>query len=285
MKFQDHSYKVWGLCPSTKNEAVERIENAGRTCYRTEDKIVEGSGIVFVEGIWKRRHFSVIEHSNVVIASRFKQKFPLKSLQEARLVFSSKYFEFAIEEDTIYIAGNWRAWIEWWNVTYPNKQCSIDDFPDCLNTREFRVVQQKEIPAVLQAVTVELITDRAVTHELVRHRPASYSQESQRYVKYDGGMLFIYPSWYADASPDLKRAFEESCYEDEQKYKFFRENGLRPEQARVVLPNACATKIVVTAYIPEWKHIFSLRTSLAAYLDIRSLMISIERDFTDNGWL
>ncbi len=285
MRFQDHYYKVWGLCPSTRDEAIKRIENAGRTCYRTEDKIVEGSGDVFVEGIWKRKHFSVIEHSNVVIASRYKQRNPKLALQQAKIIYGSRFFEYAISEDYVYIAGNWRAWIEWWNERYKDKPCTLEDFPDCLNTQEFRIIQQREIPPILQAVTVEFITDRAVTHELVRHRLAAFSQESQRYVKYDGNMLFIYPSWYAGADPLLKKEFEESCYEDEQHYKFFRENGLRPEQARVVLPNACATKIVVTAYISEWNHIFNLRTTPAVYLDFRTMVIGIREEFQSNKWI
>lgn len=127
-------------------------------------------------------------------------------------------------------------------------------------------------------MTVKFITNRGVTHELVRHRVCSFAQESTRYVKYDGSMEFIKPVWgnfsgVLHDSPEYSwlRAMESS----ENKYQYLLECGWRPEQAREVLPNSLKTEIVVKANLREWLHIFSLRTSKAAHPQIRGLMIGL----------
>jgi thymidylate synthase (FAD) len=141
------------------------------------------------------------------------------------------------------------------------------------------------------AITVRFLTDRAVSHELVRHRLASYSQESQRYVdsKYKRLMEFIRPWWmpkeyvgdydrgYINSSGNFERAeariFLINLFHVYNQYQLLRNFGCTPQQARAVLPNATKTEIVVTANPREWRHIFKLRTSNAAYPQIRELMI------------
>lgn len=105
------------------------------------------------------------------------------------------------------------------------------------------------------SMSVRFVTDRAVTHELVRHRLASYAQESQRFVKYDGDMEFIRPVWVFEGDHRL----DDYLSSVEKMYKDLLGQGWLPEQARMVLPNCTKTEIVVTANFREWRHIFELR--------------------------
>jgi thymidylate synthase (FAD) len=142
--------------------------------------------------------------------------------------------------------------------------------------------------------TVKFITDRGVTHELVRHRLASYSQESTRYCNYGGDHIqFIRPIW-SDIKLGIYTAPERVFYDirldtsintaekiwvrgmlwAEAEYKVLLEEGWRPEQARSVLPNSLKTEIVMTANLREWRHVFKLRCSKAAHPQIRELTLS-----------
>lgn len=195
----------WVQKPSSP---LKIIELAGRTCYKSEDKITDDSAEKFVRMINKRGHHSVIEHA---------------------------------------------------------------------------------------VVSIKFITNRGVTHELVRHRLASYSQESSRYCNYSGNVEFILPVWMADhwcgyyddyfslvsytSSDDSVGAFLSACWHAEQSYQNLLSFGWRPEQAREVLPNALKTEIVVTANLREWMHIFRLRTSKAAHPQMRALMLSCLEGF------
>ena len=121
------------------------------------------------------------------------------------------------------------------------------------------------------SATARFICDRGVTHEIVRHRIASYSQESTRYCDYEGGhVAFVIPPW-VDVEPgecDFSEIRDIAGMEwfnhmldAEQAYKTLREGGWRPEQARSVLPNSLKTEIVMTANLREWRHFFKLRTA------------------------
>ena len=121
------------------------------------------------------------------------------------------------------------------------------------------------------SVSVRFITNRGVTHELVRHRLCAFSQESTRYVRYSGSMEFIRPVWYGqDKTADS--IFESACRQAEWNYEDLLERGWRPEQAREVLPNSLKTEICVTANMREWRHILKLRTSKRAHPQMRALM-------------
>lgn len=122
-------------------------------------------------------------------------------------------------------------------------------------------------------MTVRFVTNRGVTHELVRHRLASYSQESTRYVNYaKQGLTFIEPVWLETASPEARDRFLAALADAERHYLDLVGQGMPNDQAREVLPNAVKTEIVVTANFREWRHIFMLRTSTRAHPQIRSLM-------------
>lgn len=186
------------------------IERAGRTCYKSEDKITENSAEKFIRMILKRGHESVIEH---------------------------------------------------------------------------------------EKVSVRVICDRGVSHEIVRHRIASYSQESTRYCDYNNGHItFVIPPWvyidvgtyirFEDCFPNrkpLKFTPDKKWYcammDHEKQYKSLRESGWKPEQARSVLPNSLKTEIVMTANLREWRHFFRLRASSAAHPQMREIAVPLLSEF------
>ena len=186
-------------------DALQLIEKAGRTCYKSEEKITEDSCIKFVDMVTKRGHESVLEHS---------------------------------------------------------------------------------------AMTVKIICDRGVTHEIVRHRLAAYSQESTRYCNYKGGVTFVIPPWvdieegnysFASSEQGIERpnwTWYKNMLESERDYKDLLEKDWTPQQARSVLPNSTKTEIVITANIREWRHILNLRTSKAAHPQMQEIMMPILTEFS-----
>lgn len=181
-------------------DALQLIEAAGRTCYKSEDKITPDSAPKFTEMVLKRGHESVIEHA---------------------------------------------------------------------------------------VATVRFVCDRGVTHEIVRHRLASYSQESTRYCDYAGGhVAFIIPPWLDGVEPGEYTEYEanpddatndwlNAMWNIEGIYRALREKGWRPEQARSVLPNSLKTEIVMTANLREWRHFFKLRTAAAAHPQMREVAVPL----------
>ena len=123
------------------------------------------------------------------------------------------------------------------------------------------------------SASVLFVTNRGVTHELVRHRIAAYSQESTRYVNYKNrGMIFIKPVWWDKASEKSKDIWAKSAQQDVINYEDLLYEGWRPEEARDVLPNCLKTEIVTTFNLRQWRHVFKQRCSKAAHPQMRALM-------------
>jgi len=130
-------------------------------------------------------------------------------------------------------------------------------------------------------ITVKFITDRGVTHELVRHRLCSFAQESTRYVNYQNKeMAFIYPVWWQAKTTDQKKIWINAMKQCATNYNQLLDSGEAPEQARSILPNSLKTEIVVCANIREWRHVLKLRTSKAAHPQMRELMIPLLKELT-----
>ena len=136
--------------------------------------------------------------------------------------------------------------------------------------------------SVLEHVSfsVKFICDRGVSHELVRHRLASFSQESTRYCdysddKFGGELTFIKPCLPCKSTMDNEHAWYSIMSEIESVYFDMLQNGCTPEQARCVLPNSLKTEIVMTANLREWRHFLKLRTSPAAHPQIREVVIPL----------
>lgn len=135
------------------------------------------------------------------------------------------------------------------------------------------------------SVTVRIVCDRGVTHELVRHRLCSFSQESTRYAnyaqdKFGREITVIRPYFWAadDARYALWREAMQAC---EDAYLKLVDAGATAQEARSVLPNSLKTEIVTTANIREWRHIFKLRCDKAAHPQMRQVMLPLLAAFSE----
>ena len=125
------------------------------------------------------------------------------------------------------------------------------------------------------AISFKIICDRGVTHELVRHRIASYSQESTRYCDYSAGkfggeLTFIKPCFWAEDEENFQ-LWKSTMAQLEKNYLVMRANGVKPEEARSILPNSLKTEIFVTMNLREFRHFLKLRCDKAAHPQMRQL--------------
>lgn len=190
MKIIPASFEILDMASGA--EILKKIEMAGRTCYKSEDKITDNSAEPFVRRIIKSGHESVLEHASA---------------------------------------------------------------------------------------TVRIICDRGVSHELVRHRVASYSQESTRYCNYSGDkfdreITVIKPCFWNEGSRHYDY-WHSSMRDIEVRYLEFLDSGASTQEARSILPNSLKTEIVITANMREWRHIFKLRCAPAAHPQMREIMIPL----------
>ena len=180
------------------DEVLKRIEEYGRVCYKSEDRITEDSAKRFVENLIKRGHESVLEHISV---------------------------------------------------------------------------------------TVKFVCDRGVSHEIVRHRLASYSQESTRYCNYSkddfGSEVTVIEPCFLVPGTEGYKLWEGACLVAEQMYFKMLDWGCTPEEARAVLPNSLKTELIMTANLREWRHFFKLRTSKAAHPQMRELTVPLLGEFKE----
>jgi thymidylate synthase (FAD) len=175
------------------------------------------------------------------------------------------------------------------NIEVAGRTCykSEDKITDDSAEKFVRMLRDKGHHAMLEFgwMMVKFITNRGVTHEMVRHRLFSFAQESTRYVNYKGkDMQFIKPVWldtsygeegYEDVATNL---FIAACDQDEYLYDRLLQEGWKPQEAREVLGNALKTEIVVAGNSREWRHAFSLRTSKAAHPQMSALMLPLLRE-------
>ena len=130
-----------------------------------------------------------------------------------------------------------------------------------------------------EKVTVKIICDRGVSHEIVRHRIASFSQESTRYCNYSdskfGSELTLVKPFYWKEDSDQYTVWLNTMKVIEEAYNKLVATGAKPEEARSILPNSLKTEIVVTMNLREWRHFFKLRTSSAAHPQMREVSIPL----------
>lgn len=264
-----------GKVPTDYEGTLKFIEAAGRTCYRSEDKITPGSAEKFVRKLIASEHLAMVEHSNFVV----RLDNPLVKVGH----LAGKYINVHRDDNYTFVGGNLTAWaqqeknclhygtffrpfVELWGYLFGEKD---DSYGTCF----WEPCPFDEIPPELHRHTVRFVCDRGVSHELVRHRPCSFAQESTRYVDYGGkDMEFVEPDGFEDWDKITKAWFIGACSDAEDWYHTLRTYKKSPQQARAVLPNALRTEIVVTADASEWAHIKKLRTAPSAYPDMRRLM-------------
>ena len=136
------------------------------------------------------------------------------------------------------------------------------------------------------SLTFKIICDRGVTHEIVRHRLASYSQESSRYCNYSSDkfgneLTFIKPCFWTEDDENYL-LWKQTLEVAEKNYLAMIKNGARPEQARSILPNSLKAEIFMTANLREWKHFLKLRTSQKAHPQMREVSLKIYKILNDN---
>lgn len=134
-----------------------------------------------------------------------------------------------------------------------------------------------------EKISVRIICDRGVSHEIVRHRIASYSQESTRYCnyadeKFGKELTLIKPVFWAEDSEEYE-CWLEIMQKIEDSYNYLMEKGVKPQEARSILPNSLKTEIIVTMNLREWRHFFKLRTSLRAHPQMREVACAILDEF------
>lgn len=150
------------------------------------------------------------------------------------------------------------------------------------------ILNGHEAPIEFADLTFDITTSRAVLAEITRHRLASFCVESQRYIQEakTGDITFIKPEWFVEdesgkASSEESISWSLTMLQDENEYKYMIEHGMKPEEAREVLPNSTACRIIMKANAREWRHFFDLRCSRAAYPQMRSLALDMLRQATE----
>lgn len=297
-------------------DTLRLIELCGRTCYKSEDKITDDSAAKFVEMLVKRGHWAMVEHATAcfdihhgtaIHLNCANNKFiELSSdhsgeayIASANLTAWAQYFEIHSFSGRDTVSGIYRILQSMFPIVFPERKINhvLADYFEARPLNDANLLYYSEYKHIYR--TVKFITNRGVTHELVRHRPPSFAQESTRYVNYGGNIMqFIKPVWWNEnrypiaiitpptnlmfSQEDLNTPefiFMRSCANSATAYKELLHFGWRPEQAREILPNALKTEIVVTANLIEWKHIFKLRCAKTAHPQIRELMIPVRNKF------
>lgn len=135
------------------------------------------------------------------------------------------------------------------------------------------------------SLSVKFVCDRGVSHEIVRHRMASYCQESTRYCNYSKddfqGEITVIEPIFLEQYTNGYSMWEEACQIAERAYFKMLDWGCSPQEARAVLPNSLKTEIVMTANLREWRHFLKLRTSKAAHPQIREIAIPLLKELKE----
>lgn len=272
----------------------ERIELCGRLCYKSEYKITNESAIPFCSKIIKSGHLAVMEMAMIHVV--------INGLEP---IVSNKYIKCqVIEKGKYIISGSIRAFIESDDFSIPIINGFLSQhFPWAFDPEEYgpyyndesdmvRFAEPHEIPYEHKKIAVKLITNRAVSHEIVRHRPCSFLQESQRYCRYSEGkfgnqitVINPRPFFNPETNPISYKIWKDACEFSEYQYFRLLELGASAQAARTILPNSTKTEIIIYADTVEWEHIFSLRIPRSAEPSMRELTIPLQREMFEKGMI
>ena len=257
------------------NHIFKFIELAGRTCYKSEDKITEDSAKEFVDRMIKSGHGTMLEHGTVYLTIPYLDTSNIMGYK----YFLNPYSKITSDHINTYITTNYRVLVEnnWLNdLKY---LCE----PTLFHARR---------------TTVKFICDRGVSHEFVRHRVFSFAQESTRYCnytkdKFNNELTFIIPCWIKDLKEDSYYAYCEYhnlkndaskrwfdiCMAAEFVYTNLIEKGWKPQEARTVLPNSLKTELIMTGFDSDWRHFFKLRCAPSAHPQAKELADMLKDKF------
>lgn len=295
----------------------EFIEKVGRTCYKSEDTITDGSAEKFVAGLVKREHMAMLEHETIylVMPNSFMGDFLFEMDKKGEYL---NFFNITHRTHSSVLSGSFRSFYDLFSKggsTYTLeiiKRCIksayplvfdrfMDEFffsiyPETQNqcvlyTRQEFIDRFKDQPEVLfkhLTHTFKFVCDRGVSHEFVRHRVASFAQESTRYCNYSkdkfGREITVIEPFFFEADgvrvqtenwSERYGAWRYSCEVAETSYFRILDDGGTPQEARTVLPNSLKTEIIITATESEWQHIVNLRylgTTGAPHPQIKEVM-------------
>ena len=270
----------------------KQIELAGRTCYKSEDKITETSAKEFVDRMIKSGHGAMLEHGTVyldihrdnLLYEKFKTKYSMN--KHSKLIEGNFY---PTSGNHLYITTNLRVLVEnnW-----------LDDLEYICEPTEYHE----------RRYTIKFICDRGVSHEFVRHRVFSFAQESTRYCNYSkdkfgNELTFILHCWcnhqedgnYGDIFNRARKNvankdgvfsdFVDGLYQAEHKYLKLLEQGWKAQEARAILPNALKTELVMTGFVSDWKHFFELRDAGSAHPQARELAQPLHQEFITRKYI
>jgi thymidylate synthase (FAD) len=289
--------------PSGLEGVYKQIEGAGRVCYKSEDKIAEGTAKAFVDRMIASGHGAMLEHGTVYLKCETevinRYIHPEDGEEEDfNKLEKYEYNSYSVTNDDgiyLYVTTNLRVLVE------------NDWLDDLQYICEPTVYHEKRI-------TVKFICDRGVSHEFVRHRVFSFAQESTRYCnyskdKFDSECTFIIPCWLnivegSYTLEDVEEKYDRCLITDsgkgitneaaeyirsliysEKTYFSLLDRNWRPQQARAVLPNSLKTELVMTGFVSYWKHFFELRCSSSAHPQARELAIPLQEEFIARGYI
>lgn len=254
----------------------QRIDRCASVCYQRPPRPTEEDAEAFCRHLIERGHLPALEMAVIHLAMPFWDS--LEWREEKYL-----HVHHTHNSPVGVVSGSIRAWMETaygsqaWNLLaneYPLFFAASDQPRGAV-----RLTDDDEIPWQHRHVAVRVICSRAISHQLVRHRPCSFLQESQRYCRYDDEVTFIRPVW-ANESTAMEIGFENDCADISAMYRIRRnDRGLSPQQARGVLSADTKTELIIYASLPEWKHIFKTRCDRSADPDMRRIMLPLREQF------
>lgn len=271
-----------------EKDPYKMIELAGRTCYKSEDKITENSAKEFVDRMIKLGHGAMLEHGTIYLTIDGEDP-NLSKIQ------SNPHTKVNLVPYEVLTEGNYTISYKAYITT--NLRVLVEN-----NLKELLCYQVEPTEHHEKRITAKFICDRGVSHEFVRHRVFSFAQESTRYCdyskdKFGNDITYIIPSWldlpegkysnwdndWCDVSElkllypevdnlsDPANCFLQSIKNAEYYYFMLINRGWKPQQARQVLPNATKTELVMTGFESDWEHFFELRCSGATHPDAKKL--------------
>jgi thymidylate synthase (FAD) len=284
---------------------VVRLEACGRICYKSEGLIDENSALPFVKKIAEHGHNSVMEMAVLSLAVTCSE-----AQFDSLLALEPKYLVIDKLGEDVLVTASIRSFRELYQRAADTEMVEVM-VAHLVSTHPFlfegvwdggrgtleksnitvRKLELAEVDGLASELLarhrycgVKFIVNRAVTHEIVRHRPCSFLQESQRYCRYsqdkfDNQVSFIKPMFYKEGTEEY--GLWQRAMEDTEKIYLTLLESSTPQAARTVLPNSCKTEIIVYCNLAEWKHIFRLRTTAAAEPSMREVMIPLAQEMTE----
>lgn len=276
MELINQSYEICKTHGYTLQDVYKDIERAARISYKSEDKITEDSAEKMVQRLISMKHHSPLEFGTIYLKIEQITCCNIIMKANAKGCFAKPW----VHRNEVIENENGRN-VHYWYIT-----------------TNYRFIVENRLEDLLQYMcdptehhqrrtTVKFITNRAVSHELVRHRSMSFMQESQRYVAYDrdkfgNELTFIKPAW---KQPELGEDTNETVLMNllfshiEDTYMKLRAFGLTPQQARTVLPNATKTELYMCGFDKDWEHFFDLRDKTHVDPQMYDLVHPLHEDY------